>query len=165
MASGDLLAVFVPQSNEPPSANAATPDLRNYHPVLDFDATTDEEAVFSGVMPPNYDGGGITVKVKSAATSATSGNMVWQAAFELIDSQDMDSDSFAAFQGSGAIAISGTSGVITSASIAFTNGAQMDSVTAGSMYRLKIRRDADNTSATDSVTGDLELRFVEVYET
>ena len=42
MASGDTLLVFTPLHNEPPASNFATLDLRNLHPVLDFDPTTNE---------------------------------------------------------------------------------------------------------------------------
>ena len=44
MASGDTLTIFTPLHNEPPSSNPATLDIRNQHPVLDFDATTNEDA-------------------------------------------------------------------------------------------------------------------------
>lgn len=165
MASGNTLGVWATLSNEPPASNFATLDTRNSHVVLDFDATTDEEAVFRGVMPQNYAGGGITLKIHFMATSATSGNAVWQAAFEALASQDADSDGFASFQGSGQVAVNGTSGVESIATITFTDGAQMDSVAAGGEFRLKIRRDADNTSATDDATGDLELTLVEMRET
>ena len=55
MASGDTLATFFPEDNEPPASAYATFDTRNAHPVLDFDGSTaDEEAVFTGVLPRNY---------------------------------------------------------------------------------------------------------------
>ena len=54
MASGDTLAVFTPLHNEPPASIFATLDTRNSIPVLDFDAATDEEAVFGGFLPNNY---------------------------------------------------------------------------------------------------------------
>lgn len=165
MASGDTLLIFSPLANEPPSSNYATLDTRNLHPVLDFDDITDEEAVFTGIMPQHYSGGGITIHCHVAATTATSGNVVLQAALERVTAQDMDSDSFASFQSSGATAISSTSGIVTDVTVALTSGAQMDSVGVGDVFRLKIRRDADNTSATDSVTGDIELRMVEIRET
>jgi hypothetical protein len=163
MANGDTLVVWGVQSNEPPSANAATLDTRNQHLVLDFDAATDEEAVFSGVMPQNYAGGNIDAKHKIAASSATSGNVVIQGAFENLNAQDKDSDGFAAFQSSGAVAVSGTSGIEVEVSITFTN-AQADSLSAGQHFRYKVRRDADDTSATDNVTGDIELGKVELRE-
>lgn len=167
MASGDTLLAFTSAANVPPSSNPATLDSRNSHLVLDFDATTDEEAVFEGVLPENYAGGGLTVTLVWLASTATSGNVVWQAAFERHqdDTDDLDSDSFAAFQGSGAVATASASGEPQYSNITFTDGAQMDNLAAGESFRLKIRRDADDTSATDSMTGDAELLRVHVKET
>ena len=167
MASGDTLLVFLPVNNQPPASNSATFDTRNSHLVLDFDATTDEEAVFAAVMPRSYGGGGVTATIVWMASTATSGNCVWQAAFERHqdDTDDLDTDSFAAFQGSGAVAAPTASGEAGYDTIAFTNGAQMDSVAVGESFRFKIRRDADDTSATDSMTGDAELLRVEIRET
>ena len=166
MASGDTLLIFHPFNNEPPASNYATLDARNLHPVLDFDDSTDELAVFSAVLPRAYSGGGLTVYIHWAATSATSGDAVWEAAFERIGDgqQDIDSDGFAAANYVADTA-PGTSGYVTPAAITFTDGADMDSVAAGEGFRLKISRDADGTNATDDMTGDAELRFVEVKET
>ena len=72
MASGDTLFKFIPQSNEPPAANFATADTRNTtspHPLLDF--AIDEIGIFSGVMPRNYAGGGVTVYLHYAMSSAS----------------------------------------------------------------------------------------------
>jgi outer membrane lipoprotein SlyB len=88
MASGDVLAIFTPQANEAPTSNPATFDTRNNIPVLDFDAGTDESAVFSGFLPASYAGGGLTVKIVFMATSATTGNMVWQAAIERMNTSE-----------------------------------------------------------------------------
>lgn len=164
MASGNTLLIFAAQDNEPPSANYATLDSRNQHLVLDFDASTDEFAVFSGIMPRNYAGGGVTVYLHYAMSSATSGDVVLTGAFERIGagSQDIDSDGFASAQ-SVTSTVDGTSGNVKIPTIAFTNGAQMDSVAAGESFRLKISRDADNGS--DTATGDLELVAVEIKET
>jgi hypothetical protein len=166
MASGDTLAVFNPYCNEPPATIYATLDLRNYHPVLDFDGAADEEAVFSGILPRNYAGGGLTVYLHVMFSSATSGSAYWSVSIERMDdaSLDMDADSFAAVQ-SAAGNPNGTSGVTTLVTITFTNGAQMDSLAAGEMFRLKVRRDADGSAGTDDVTTDAELLAVEVKET
>ena len=167
MASGDTLVVFTALHNEPPSSIAATIDLRNQHPVLDFDAAADEEAVFSAVMPRSYGGGGITVTLVWMASTATSGNAVWQTALERHqdETDDLDSDSFAAFQTSGAVAAPGTSGFPQYSTTTHTDGGQMDSVAVGESFRFKVRRDADDTSATDNMTGDAELLRVEIRET
>lgn len=166
MASGNHLAQFTPQSNEPPASAFATVDLRNSHIVLDFDGSTDEEAVFSGVLPANYAGGGLTIDTFWAFTSATSGSLRVQAAIERIDasSLDIDADSFAAFQSAGGTA-PGTSGQVIKVSVALTDGAQIDSLAAGEAFRLKIRRDADGTSGTDDIATDAELLAVVIKET
>lgn len=164
MASGDTLCVFTPLHNEPPGSNYATLDFRNVHPVLDFDAATGESAVFTSVLPRNYAGGGLTVTLIWAATSATSGNVVWNAAIERMqdDVTDLDSDSFAAVQAVTAGAAS-ASGEPAYDAITFTDGTQMDSLAVGEAFRLKITRDANNGS--DTMTGDAELLAAEIKET
>jgi hypothetical protein len=166
MASGEMLAIFGARANEPPTSNFATLDTRNGHVVLDFDESTDEEAVFSGVLPANYAGGGLTVSTFWAFTSATTGSLRVQAAIERIDlsSLDIDADSFAAFQSAGGTA-PGTAGQVIKVDVVLTSGGQMDSLAAGEPYRLKIRRDADGTSGTDDITSDAELLHVLVKET
>lgn len=166
MASGETLVVFTPRSNQPPASAFATLDTRNGHLVLDFDGETDEEAVFEGVLPARYGGGGLTVACYVLFTSATSGSVRLQAGFERIDASglDLDADSFAAFQSAGGTA-PGTSGQVIVVSITFTDGAQMDSLAVGEAFRLKIRRDADGTSGTDDITTDMELLRVRISET
>lgn len=166
MASGDTLLILGPLGNEPPTSVPATLDLRNLHPVLDFDGAADEEAVWTAVLPRHYAGGGLTVTGFWAFTSATSGSLRMQAAIERIDasSLDIDADSFASFQSAGGSA-PGTSGQVIAVAVALTSGANMDSLAAGEAFRLKIRRDADGTSGTDDITTDAELLVVEIKET
>lgn len=163
MASGQTLLVFLPLHNEPPASNFATLDFRNNHPCLDFDTTTQEAAQFTGVLPRNYSGGGITVYVHWAASTATSGTIGWDVAFERIGSgsQDIDSDSYATAQTVTAATVSGTSGNVTITNVAVTNGANIDSIAVGEAFRLRVRRDVAN----DTATGDAELIAVELKET
>lgn len=163
MASGQTLCRFTPQNNQPPATGYATFDVRNGILVLDFDASTDEAAIFVDILPRNYAGGGLTVTLQVMHTSAVAGSSRWQAAIERMNT-DADADSFATAN-SAACAASATSGIITTAVITFTSGAQMDSLAAGEPFRLKINRDADGTSGTDDATGDAELVSVEVKET
>ena len=159
MASGDTLCIFNALHASYPASAFATPDLRNSHPVLDFDGSTDEEAFFEGVMPAHYGGGSIIIDLYVALTSATSGTSRWQTDIERINSAgpDLDTDSFVgSFQSAGGCA-SGTSGIPTAISITHTAGAQMDSLAAGEPFRLKVRRDADGTSGTDDIATDAEV--------
>lgn len=166
MATGNSLIEFTPLANEPPAAAFATLDTRNSHVALDFDGATDEEAVFSGVLPAHYGGGGLTLETFWAFTSATSGSLRVQAAIERIDasSLDIDADSFASFNSAGGTA-PGTSGQVIKVTVTFTSGAEMDSLAAGEHFRLKIRRDADGTSGTDDIATDAELLAVHLKET
>lgn len=164
MASGNILAVFLPHGMVPPAANMATLDTRNNHPVLCFDAGTDESIYCEGLLPDNYAGGGITVDLYWLAASATSGACRWSVAVEALASLDQDSDSFATANTAGTTC-SGTSGIYVVTSIAFTSGAQMDSLAAGAPFRLVVMRDADGTSGTDDMAGDAQLIRVVVRET
>lgn len=163
MASGQSLLIFRPLDNEPPTTNPATLDWRNLHPVLDFDTTTQESAIFTGVLPRNYAGGGITVTVVWAATTATTGTGGWDVAFERIGAaqQDLDADGFATAQVITAVTVPGVSGNTSVNSVAVTNGANIDSIAVGETFRLRVRRDV----ATDTAAGDLELVSVELRET
>ena len=164
MASGDSLLQFSALQNEPPTSNNATLDTRNSHIVLDFDATTNESAIFSGVMPQNYAGTtGVTVLIHYAMTSATSGDIDWDVEFERIGDQqlDIDGDSFATANSVDNTTVPSTSGFVDVVSVTFTDGADMDSVAAGEAFRIRVTRDA----ASDTATGDAELLHVEIQET
>jgi hypothetical protein len=164
MASGNTLVVVLALDNIPPTAAYASIDTRNGHPVLDFDAATDENAIFAGILPRHYAGGGLTVSLRWAATTATSGNVVWNVAIERLadEAQDIDSDGFATAQAVTATAPA-TSGMVQYTDVTFTNGAQMDSLAAGESFRVKVTRDADNGS--DTMTSDAELIGLEIRET
>ena len=163
MASGSTLAVFNPGANEPPSSSYATFDTRNAHPVLDFDAAAVEIAYFSGVMPSQYAGGGITVDVNWMATSATSGDVVWGVSYEELDPNhnDLDSDNFGT-ETTGAGTANATSGKTTKTSLAISH-ANCGSPAAGDAFRIKLRRVA--TDGGDTMAGDAELVELGVRET
>jgi hypothetical protein len=164
MASGDTLVVFTPLHNEPPTTNFATLDTRNSHPVLDFDKDTDESALFSGIMPRHYAGGGVIVMLVWMATAVTTNEVVWNAQFErhADDAFDLDSDGFAAVQASAAVTAPSASGEVSYDDITFDDGAEMDSVAAGESFRLKVIRDANN--GADDLDNDAELLRVEIRE-
>ena len=165
MASGDTLLTFHPHNNEPPASNYATIDLRNSHPVLDFiHSGTSENAVFSAVMPRNYSAStGLTCYIHYSMTSAVTGTVDWDMSFERIgdQQQDVDSDDFAAVQSVDGTDVPGVSGLVDIVNIAFTDGAQMDSVAVGELFRIKVTRDGIN----DDASGDAELHAVEIKET
>ena len=174
MASGNLLARWNALDNEPPSTSYATRDeivaATGLRPVLDFDSAADEVAVFSGVLPANYAGGGFTLKLHGAMDSANAGGetISIDAAFELVDNNfalGAAGSDFAAANNSGAVAVDATANDLFIVTITFTDGADSDSIAANKAYRLKITRDADSTTAADNAAGDWQLLEVVLTET
>jgi hypothetical protein len=79
-------AIFTPRENQPPATAFATLDTRNSIAVLDFDATTDESAVFLSVIPEAASlGSGLKIRLAWTATAATSGACVWDASLERLN--------------------------------------------------------------------------------
>lgn len=150
-----------PLDNQPPSSSYATFNTRNSIAVLDFDASSAESAVFVGIVPEGADfTTGIKVRIIWIAATATSGNVVWTTAFER-GTTDLDTDDFATGVDSSASAANGTSGIVTVTSIDHSSS-QIDSLTAGDLFRVKVTRKAADGS--DTMTGDAELIAVEVQQ-
>jgi len=159
MASGNLLCSWTARSGFGPSSNYATIDSRNNLICLEFDASTRETHYFTGILPANYSGGGVTVKIFWMADTATSGTVEWETAFER-GTTDIDSDSFATANSNTGTA-NGTSGIETQTSINHASGAEMDSVTAGDFFRLRVERDP---TVGSNMAGDAQLKAVALYE-
>ena len=149
-------ATLTPRENQPPATAFATLDTRNSIAVLDFDDTTNENAIFLDIIPQfAILGSGLNIRLIWTATTATSGNCVWQVALERMTT-DIDTDSFDT-AASATATTNATSGVPNYTSITLTT---IDSVTSGDGFRLKVTRDGANVS--DTMTGDAELIAVEV---
>lgn len=161
MASGATLVTWGPGDQEFAGSNFAPYSKRNHHPVLLFDTTTQEIAIFSAILPRNYGGGGITVYVTWAADTATSGTIGWDVAFEADVAQDTDADGFATANTITAATVSGTAGIPSTTNVAHTNGGQIDSIAVGELFRVRVRRDVAN----DTAAGDAHLLSVELKET
>lgn len=163
MASGNTLLVFVAEEGRPQVSNGPTWDARNNIGCFDFDDTTAEVLFFTSVMPRSYGGGGITVYLHWAATSATGGTGGWLVAFERIGDgqQDIDSNGFTTAKTVTAATVPATSGHVKITNVAFSDGAEIDSLAVGEMFRIYVIRDVTN----DTATGDLELYAVELKET
>lgn len=161
MATGQTLAIFMPSDNEPPATNYATFNVSAtaLHPTLDFDTTTQEAAIFSGIMPRHYAGGGITVYVVWAI-AATTGTVGWTVEFERSNTA-INADSFAGAQTITAATVSGSTLVPSVTNVAVTDGANIDSLAVGDLFRIRIKRDVAN----DTAAGDAFLLGVELKET
>lgn len=153
---------FFPVDNEPPSTNYATFGVRNGHPFLAFDTATQWTAIFSGVLPANYGGNGLTVSVNVMMETATTGTVGFDVAFERIDplSLDLDADSFASAKTITATTVPSVSGQIRTLSVAFANN-EIDGLLAGENFRLRLRRDVAN----DDAAGNAQVISVVVRET
>lgn len=172
MASGDSLLLFLPQMGSPPATTAATLDVipgastpAEAILVLDFDDTTVEYVDFVGAMPLHYGGGGVTVKFTWAGAS-NANEVVWSAAWRYVpdDAEDLDTTAFT-YDYNNATAATAPSAVgeTSEDTLAFTDGADMDSVVAGGKFILRVRRFASD--AGDDMAGDAMLVSVEVKET
>lgn len=169
MASNDIVGIIYAVL---PSATAyATPDARaggstpaESFPVWDFDDATVESLDFHGILSPQYGGGGLTVRIRWSATSATSNAVRWEAAFRRIEDDAEDVDTSHSYDYNGVTATTASaSGEVDYTTITFTSGADMDSLAAGESFVLRLRRKADD--AADNMTGDAELHAVMVTET
>jgi hypothetical protein len=163
VASGDVLAIFDARMAVMPTTNYPQFVMRNLHPCLAFDTTTQETVYFEGYMPANYAGGNLVVICVWDAATATTGTIGWDVTFERQDAGtlDVDADSFATAQTITAATVSGTSGVRSATQVTCTAGSTgTDSVAAGDPFRLRVRRDVAN----DTAAGDANLVYAVVKE-
>jgi hypothetical protein len=156
------VSTFLPYDSIPPATNYASLDIRNGHPVLDFDTTTEEAAVFTSAMAETYAGGDLKITLFCSATSATTGTIGWLVAVERIDasSLDIDADDFATAVTITAQTVPGTSGQILAMTATLDAPTETDGVLAGEAFRLKVSRDVTN----DTAAGDAELLLVKLEE-
>lgn len=126
------------------------------------------EAAFSPqfTMPGNYAGGTLMATAKGCFASETTvtNEAVIQIAFEAVtmgsDSEDLDADEgFDTYNTGVEIDPPGTAGYPFEAESTLTN---KDSVAAGDLCRLAIRRDHDD--AADEASGDLYVLEIELWE-
>lgn len=172
MATGDPLLQLSAQASSPPATLGAQFDVIvgtstpvEYFPVLAFDAGTIEYADFHGlVLPSNYGGGGITIYLKWSSTQTTNAT-VWGAAIRRIqdDAEDLDTTAHTYDYNDVTATTASAAGEVDYTSIAFTSGADMDSLAAEEAFSIRIRRNA--TSGSDNMTGDAYLHSLYIEET
>ena len=169
MASGDVVVCVLEVML--PGASAATADTRSGGStpaeavtVWDFDDTTAEYMDFKCVLDPGYDGGGLTFTLPWSASSATSGNCKWDLAIRRMqdDAEDIDESHSYQFNAATDTAPS-ASGEVVYPTIAFTDGADMDSWADGEVAIVRVHRDYDHED--DDMTGDAELWSLSGVET
>ena len=151
--------VFDASNAEPLASNSAQLTVRNYRPVLAFDASTNESICFSGVVPQGWTGT-ITAYVWYIMASATTGNVDVDVSVESIsdgDSFDMDGDSFDTVNSTDNTNVPGTAGYPDIVSVTLTNN---DFSAAGDYIRFKLTRDA----VSDTATGDMHVLKMEIRD-
>jgi len=160
MASGDPVVQVL--CIMPPGASAATMDARagGSAPaenviVYDFDASSDEYLDFL-CRREGYDGSGLTFTLPWSASSATSGQTRWEAAVRRIadDAEDIDVSHSYVYNAVSDTAPS-ASGELSYPTIAFTNGADMDSWADTELAIVRVHRDYDH--AEQDMIRDAEL--------
>lgn len=172
MASGSTLLVGIDaQSVIPPAttyaeqteiAGTSTPAERL--PVLAFDDSTVEYADWRLTLPRSYAGGGITLRICWSG-AATTNNVAWGAAIRRIqdDAEDLDTTAHTYdFNTTADLSPPSAIGEVSYDDLAFTDGADMDSLAAGESFVLRVRRPA---SAGTKMTGDAYLHSIEIRET
>lgn len=153
-------AVRTALDNQPPATAFATLDTRNSIAVLDFDDNLDESAVFVGVIPHNINlGSGISIRIHYMATTATSGSPVWNCGIRRCSAGGLDTDGFVSAGDSVGTAVSASNGTASSHTY-FFGGSNIDGLTPGDIFRLRVTR--KGTSVSDTVAGDIELIAVEI---
>ena len=171
MASGNTLLQWVAEDGIATGSTFATLDRRaggsspaEQFFVADFDAAAIEYLDFRGIIPQNYAGGGYTLRLWWGATTATTGDVVWDAAFRAVKDAAEDIDTSQTYDFNTVTDTApGTSGQYTAAVITFTDGADADSTAAGDPFIVRLRRNA--TSVNDTMAGDAELMALELRET
>jgi hypothetical protein len=141
----------------------STPTEQNY--VLYFDDTTVEYADLNIRLPANYSGGGLTLSIEWLSASATTGDVVWQAAVRRIadDAEDLDTSQTYDYNLSSAKTTASASGETVKSTITFTSGADMDSWAVDESAILRIARLP--TDGGDTMVGDAGIWSVVINET
>ena len=166
MATGDSLVYFDALAGRPPGTDPAHLDSRNGNYVLDFSQNDDLRVDFHGVLPGHYRQGGARVKVAWAATSVTTGDVVWRAEFERRESADsgspfdLDVDAFGTVVEATAT-VPSVNGRLAITEIVVSS-AEMSGAEAGDLFRLRVTR-VGNDSA-DTAADDAELYSVKLSE-
>ena len=151
-----------------PAENWATFDTINSIHVLDFDDTVNEVALFAGILPAHYDGGGLTVTAVQTMAAATGD--VSCAGFFRSFTDDVDNLLHTSFNAWGtrkdnaAIDAPTVIGELTYDDITFTSGAEMDGLVAGEAFHFLWMRDAQD-GTNDDMAGDASLLALQIKET
>jgi hypothetical protein len=170
VASGDTLFIFLPEDNLPPATAYATYDTfaaaTGIRSCLDFigsGGAADESAIFQGVWPSHYDGGGVNCTLHYSTDGTSVGDVQFEVSIEVIQDQD---DQDAAGQTFGTLTditdtpSTATANIVDVTAAGAISHANCGSPAVGDRMRLKVARDFDHATNTD----DAQLHAVVVTE-
>lgn len=160
---------FNPEQARLPASNPAVAATRNAHPVLAFDDSTPEYAIFAGILPtvafPTA-GDSLRVRIVWVAASATSGDVVWRVNWERRENGtfgNVDTDAFGTDFTGTATGANGTNGQRSVTDIVCASGMSGQQVpAAGEQFRLRVSRAASD--GADTMTGDAQILAVLIEE-
>lgn len=169
MASGDTLFIFTPVNNVPPASAFATLDsftaATGLRLVLDFDGSAaNETAIFPGVWPSNYAGGGIDVIIDYSLDGTDAQDVQFEVSVEVVqddDDQDAGGQDFGAATDITDTPATNTANYNNRTAAGQISHANCGSPAVGDRIRLKVTRDFDHAANTD----DVQLHAVHVKET
>ncbi len=156
MATGDTLVILSAAHAVP--ASTAAPGIINGAEVRVYDGSTNETTVYEIILPQIYSGLGIDVICHLAMAATTTNTVDIDTAFAKVTDAV---DSYATAVSQDDEAIPGTALDTFKVTSAHTDGAQIDSIAVGDLFRLKITRDA----VSDDNTGEMHLLAIELQET
>ncbi len=147
--------------SQPPVSAYSVFGQRNGIAYQEFIDGADTSAVFPGILPEGTSlTTGLRVIIKWVAGTANADDCVWVVAWERCNT-DTDSDSFATGI-SATTTTSGTSGIINTTTVDFNGTTEIDGLTVGDMFRIKVTRDGD--AGGDTMTGTAQIYTLEVRQ-
>jgi len=149
-------AYFTPLNNEPPATNFATIDTRNSIAILDFDGVTQESAIFRGLVPEGASFSSLMARIFFTSSGST-GDVVWGIEYEEMLNYDIDTDGFETPGVTGVATVSGTTGTVIGLTLTTSN---IDGLTIGDPFRVKLYRAA--TNSLDTLASDAEFIGLEI---
>lgn len=156
----DILATFdADDANLPSSGPAALISIQDYD-LLAFDDSSIESAHFDGVMPENYTGRNIQVRIGWTSV-AEAGNVMWHAALARLNEDNTLFGTSYSTSVSGVDAAPNASGTVQEMLLQLSD-ANLNDISKVEDYRLRVRRIGDN--GLDTLSGDAYLLNVSLEE-
>lgn len=159
MSVGDTLGTWDALSHRPPDTNAATYWKIDDDIVINFDDAADSSTFFVGVLPANYAGGDLEIRLFWSPV-LSSGNVKWDVAFERREAGvfQLDTPGFGAISTTTVEVSAAEDLLVTTLTI---TAADAGTPAASEAFRISVARDADVAS---NMTDSAYLVAVEILE-